>query len=413
MRNILIVIRHEALNMLGRRSFWFMTFLFPAFIILVSFGSQLLAQNAFEESSSQGFSDLISGHTGPAIGYVDQAGIITQLPASIPNGLLQQYPDVAAAQAALNAGQLKQYYVIPADFVKTGKMELVDTKFSPFNTFTGKSIFEFIVNLNLAGNADLANAIQSPTYSVITKALGPQTGQSTDEAAKFFVPFAVMFVFFFVITMSSGFMLQSVTKEKENRTVEVLLMSVRPRELMLGKVIGLGLVALLQMAIWIGAGYGIAGQGGSLMGLAVGSITLPPGFVVWAVLYFLFGYLLYSSALGALGALAPNAREGAQFTFIFMLPLMIPLWLANTFIQTPNDGLSVFLSLFPLTAPTSMLTRLAAAGSVPFEQLLIGLIGLAITAYLFVMLSARFFRADTLLASGSLNLRRIVSAIRR
>jgi ABC-2 type transport system permease protein len=116
--------------------------------------------------------------------------------------------------------------------------------------------------------------------------------------------------------------------------------------------------------------------------------------------------------LGAIGALAPTAREGAQFTFVVILPLMIPLWLNNVFTQTPNGGLATFLSLFPLTAPTSMVTRLAAGG-VPAWQPAVGLVGLAATTYVFVLLSARFFRADTLLSSASLQWRRIVQEFKR
>jgi ABC-2 type transport system permease protein len=407
MRNTLIVIKHEARTTLGRRSFWIMTFLFPALIIGMSFGSQILARNSFQDNQQK---DILSGGTAmPSIGYVDQAGLIKQLPPGFPQGLLRAYPDQAGAQAALGAGQLQQYYLVPADFLKSGKLVVVDSKFTPFSTFTGSFLFNYIVNLNLVGDPSLATVVDNPMATVQAHSLAPQGAK--DEAASFFVPFAALFIFFFVITMSSGFMLQSVTKEKENRTVEILLISLNPRELMLGKVIGLGLVALLQMAIWLGASYYLTGQGSALLNLAAGSITLPPGFIVWALLYFILGFLLYASALGALGALAPNTREGAQFTFIVMLPLLLPVWLANALIQTPESPLSLFLSLFPLTAPTSMITRLAA-GEVPIEQILIGLAGLAITTYLFVLLAARFFRADTLLSTSSLSLRRILSTLR-
>jgi ABC-2 type transport system permease protein len=139
---------------------------------------------------------------------------------------------------------------------------------------------------------------------------------------------------------------------------------------------------------------------------------LPAGFLMWALLYFVQGYLLYASVLGAIGALSPSAREGSQVTFIVLLPLMIPLWMSNMLIQAPNDGAAIFFSLFPLTAPTSMITRLAA-GPVPIEQLVIGLVLLAATTYGLIALSARFFRADTLLAMNSLNFRRIVQELRR
>lgn len=136
-------------------------------------------------------------------------------------------------------------------------------------------------------------------------------------------------------------MLQSVTKEKENRTVEILLVSLRPRELMSGKILGLGVVALLQVVIWAGGGLLV------LKSNPLSGVTLPDGFLIWALPYFILGYLLYASILGAIGALVPSAREGAQFTFIVMLPLMLPLWLSNIFIESPNEPVSVFFHLVP------------------------------------------------------------------
>ena len=211
-------------------------------------------------------------------------------------------------------------------------------------------------------------------------------------------------------------MLRSVSREKENYTVEVLLVSLRPRELMLGKVLGLGTVALLQMGIWLGGSFLTLQRGDSFLatlGISLaGASTFPPGFLVWSILYFLLGYILYASLLGAIGALTPNARETGQFTFIALLPLMIPVWIGNAFVQTPHSALATALSLFPLTAPTAMLPRLVTGG-VPGWQPVVGLIGLAITAYGFVLLSARFFRADTLLSGASLTWRRFVEEFKK
>ena len=92
--------------------------------------------------------------------------------------------------------------------------------------------------------------LDDPTARVKTQAAGPAGEAGDDGFGSFGVPFAVLMIFYLVITMTGGFMLQSVTKEKENRTIEVLLLSLRPRDLMLGKILGLGVIALLQMAVW-------------------------------------------------------------------------------------------------------------------------------------------------------------------
>jgi len=174
--------------------------------------------------------------------------------------------------------------------------------------------------------------------------------------------------------------------------------------------VGLGVVALLQMTIWFGSSSLILQQGNPILqtlGITLTQgLSLPRGFVIWAVLYLLLGYILYASMLGAIGALAPNSRETGQFTFITLLPLMIPMWMNMIFITSPNGELATILSLFPLTAPTSMLPRLANGG-VPLWQPIVSVFGLAVATYFFVLLAARFFRADTLLSSASLNWQRL------
>jgi ABC-2 type transport system permease protein len=138
------------------------------------------------------------------------------------------------------------------------------------------------------------------------------------------------------------------------------------------------------------------------------NFQLPSGFLVWGILYFLAGYLTYASLMAAIGALAPTAREGSQFTFIALLPLMAPVMINYIFIQHPNATLAIFLSIFPLTAPTAMLTRMAAT-NVPTWQALLGLGLLAATAYIFISLAARFFKADNLLSGASIQWKRLVS----
>lgn len=409
MRNIRLVIKHEILTTLSKRSYWLTTILLPLAMLAFTLLPQFIAKRAVEENSLE---TLLAPQQVEAIGYVDQAGIIDRLPPSLPAGLLAAFPDEASAQAALAAGQVDRYYVITADFLESGDLIMVDRILSVIAGESRARLMEFVINYNLVGDENLAMLLLDPTPQVASQPLAAQgsTGPGADSLLGYMVPFAVMFILFFTITMSAGYMLQSVAAEKENRTAEVLLLSLRPVELMMGKVLGLGAVALLQIGIWLGVGLLLLNRGPSLVA-ATGSVTLPAGFVVWAVLYFVLGYLLYSSALGALGALAPGVREGSQFTFFFLLPLMVPLWLNTAFIQSPNGTLATVLSLFPLTAPTSMVTRLAS-GTVPGWQPLVGLAILAATTYLFVLLAARFFRADTLLSQASLDWRRIVTVMR-
>jgi ABC-2 type transport system permease protein len=408
MRNVALVIRHEIVTTLGKRSFWIMTILFPLAIMALNIGTQLMARNSGGGEQAAGSE---GGSGQKAIGYVDHAGLIVRLPPSLPLGSVQAFADEASAQQALQSGAIASYYILPADWIQTGKVIAVEKEFNITSGPVGASVLEYVVNYNVLGDESRAALVLNPTPRLEDHALVAQTTRDESSPLTFLVPYAVMFIFFFSLTMSGGFMLQSVTKEKENRVVEVLLLSLRPREMMLGKVLGLAVVALLQMAVWLGMGGLALDQAKQLLQQAA-SFALPRGFFVWALLYFLLGYLLYTSMLGAIGALAPSIREGTQFTFVAMLPLMLPLFMNVAFTEAPDGPLATALSLFPLTAPTAMITRLST-GVVPFWQAALGLIGLAVTTYVFVVLSAKFFRAETLLSTSGIGWRRIVEELKR
>jgi ABC-2 type transport system permease protein len=411
MRNILLVIKHEIKITIGKPSFWVMSILFPLFIVGINIGTQVVAQRAF--SNAQGEEVARQGRQ-PILAYVDEAGLIEHLPADVPAAMMVSYPSQAAAHAALAADEIDSYTLIASDYMQTGNLIVVQSRFSPLAD-TPEDVFEYVIDYNLIGDAALTAALTDPLSRVSEQSVAPETeeralSQGMDSLG-FIVPFAVMFIFFFLITMSGGYMLQSVSREKENRTVEVLLVSLNPRQVMLGKIIGLSAVALLQMLIWVGGGMLALGNIDRLIEGA-GAFQFPAGFLLFALLFFLLGYLMYASLMGAVGALAPSAKESGQLTFIVMLPLIIPLWFNQALLNSPNGTMAMIFSMLPFTAPVSMLTRLAVV-TVPLWQVLVSLAGLALTTYLMVILAARFFRADTLLSSEPIKRESIAKALRR
>lgn len=407
MRNVWLVVKHEIVTTISKKSFWLTTFLFPLLTLGFSLFPSLFTQDAVEEAQT------IAGAaspTAPAIGYVDLSGVMAQLPPDVPPERLPGFADEAAALAALEADQIAQYFVIAPDFSTSGSITAVAKDLAPITGEGQELLLRYAINYNLAGDATLARLVLRPAAQMDAHALAPQVKTQSTSMMGFLLPFAIMFILFFIITMTGGYMLQSVTKEKENRTAEVLLLSLRPRELMLGKVLGLGVVALAQMAIWMGGALLVAGGGLALLSLT-GAIKLSISFILLALVYFLLGYLLYASLLGAIGALAPTAREGGQFTFIIILPLLVPFYLNQAFAADPNGTLVTALSLIPLTAPTAMMARMSVV-AVPAWQIVLSVAGTAVTTYLLVLLSARFFRADTLLSTTSLSWKRIFGELR-
>ena len=409
MRNTMLVIKYEIITTLQKRSFWILTFVFPVFILLLSIGTQVIGSRAIEKAEEQESSIEYQANIANGIGIVDQSGLIQEIPIWMPEDFFIKYSDTASAEADLHAGLLRQYYLIPADFLETGSYSLFDREYQPLRSTNNAEIFEEVIFENLINQDELRLLLRNPTRNIQYHQIKPTLEPDKGNPLTYIVPFATLFIFFFTISTSSGFMLTSVTREKENRTAEILLVSIKPRELMLGKVIGLGCVALFQIGVWMTGAVFSLNRSTEIVDMA-SSYTLPPGFVIWGFLFFLLGYLLYASLLGAIGALAPNSREGGQFTFLIILPLLIPLWFNVAFTENPNGPIATFLILFPLTS-ISMMTRITST-TVPTWQILISLGGLALTTYLIVLLAAKFFQAETLLSFENLNIKRIFNAIK-
>jgi ABC-2 type transport system permease protein len=188
-----------------------------------------------------------------------------------------------------------------------------------------------------------------------------------------------------------------------------MLVTVTPRQLLGGKFIGLGLMGLLVNILWVGSAYGLMVLGGSTFQLPAG-FQLAPYILVWGVVYFLLGYAVYASLLGAVGAMLPNLRETSQATMVVILPMIIPLIFISVLIAQPNGLLAVGLSLFPLTAPVTMMLRLTII-TVPAWQLLLSVVILLLTAIFILRAAATMFRAQTMLSGHPLSLRNIYRMI--
>jgi ABC-2 type transport system permease protein len=368
-----------------------------------------------ETSSETAISEL------PAIGLLDDTGLLNRVPPGYPERFVR-YPDQATARAALEAGYIEQYVYIPADYVATGQVTVYDQDFQIVRGgdnlgvslgSEGDWLLRYLIEYNLTGDSQLILTLRNPTPGTLAEyhALAPrEQPQRDDEALAEVVSSVMPYIYYFLLIMGSNYLMRSVVAEKENRTAEVLLLSLHPRQLMVGKILAMSLVTLVQVVVWVGGGILILNRSADI--LQVASFSFPPGFVIWAILFLILGYLLYASVMAAAGAIAPTAREVGQVTLLLILPLMPTLMFGREFVAEPNGTLSLVLSLFPFSAPAAMVTRIAVA-EVPLWQILLSLAGLAVTAYIFVTLAGRFFRAGNLLAYTPFSLRRLATGWRK
>ena len=421
MRNIWLVIKHEVVTTLKRPSFWVMTFLMPALLLGLQIYSAIQDSDLDLGSADADKTEETSTTDMPVIGLVDEAGIIAEMPVDFPPDLFLPYADEATARAALEADEIEQYVHISADYVATGDVTVYDKDFrilasgenmgAAFHS-ANEWMLAYLINLNLTGDAQLVSVLRDPVPAANAERHIVNPPVETDESVRALgeiVARVMPYMFYFILLVGSSYLLRSVAAEKENRTVEVLLLSLHPRQLMMGKILGLSAVTLVQLGIWLGGGMLILNRGAAL--LDVSGFTFPAGFIVWAILFLVLGFLLFASVMAAAGAIAPTAREGNQVTWLLIIPLMPTLMFSQLFVEEPNNPLTLVLSLFPFSAPSAMLTRLAV-GEVPLWQIIVSLTGLALTTYLMVVLAGRFFRASNLLSDAPFNWRRLATGWR-
>ncbi len=399
--------RHEFLGLVSRPVFWFgiigVPLLTGVVIAIVIATSGVATAAAVESRQKAG---------GKPIGVVDGMGRVGPV---LPDGGWRLFPGEPAARTALDRAEIDQFFVVPLDYVTAGGVRVVARQFNLLDSAETTERFAAILKDALVADTSLAKRLAKPVaLSSRTRAAPTRTGPGTVSADPGgFSPLGIGMAIVLMTTLltASSFLMQTITTEKENRVIEVLMSSVSPVQLMVGKIMGLGLVGFAQLALWLGSALSGLNVARSVPYVSSLLATITPALIAWLVVYFVLAYLIYASLMGGLGALMPGSREAAQYTFFVIVPILIPVYINSALASQPTGGLSVFLSMFPFTAPTAMPMRMAQT-AVPEWQLLVTALGMAVTAVVALVGSARVFRAQTLLSGSKPTLRQIARALR-
>ena len=252
---------------------------------------------------------------------------------------------------------------------------------------------------------------------------------STEVAS--FVGYALGFLIYFMLMIYGVMVMRGVMEEKMNRIVEVIVSSVRPFQLMLGKIMGIGAVGLTQFILWgILTMVGLFGvmlvfgpeagamadvqaapapeidpeQINAIIEQALSVFTL--GNILLFIFYFLGGYLIYGSLFAAVGAAVDTQEDSQQLTLPVMLPLILPTLFMANILQNPNGGIAKFFSMFPLFSPTVMMMRRVST-DVPWWELLISVVGVVIGFVGAVWLAGRIYRIGILMYGKKVRLREL------
>jgi ABC-2 type transport system permease protein len=387
MNKTFLIFRHEFLHTLRRTGFIIMTFIVPLLALL-----------------GIGAYHVISGAIKPSveithIGYVDTVGGFSQ-DTSQGKIELQPFESVDKANQGLTNNVIKGYIVISQDYLNTGMMNYytLEKQLAPPNDIVS-AIKNFLSSNLLSGKVPPSTiALVEAPLNMISVRL-TETGAVSPEQGGFsnlLVPGLFSLLLYLSIIISSSYLIQGLGDEKENRLIEVLLSSVSVRELLVGKVLGLGAAGLVQVVIWVISTPFIVGLASSSIGGFFANLQVGPTFLVLCLVYFILGYLLFATISMAVGAVSPSAREGQQFATIFTLPAVAPLWFSSAIMLFPNNPVWVALTIFPITAPVTLMLRLGST-AVPAWQITVSVIVLAVTIVGGLLLTVRVVRTYLLM----------------
>lgn len=434
-----LIINREYSTRVRKKSFIIMSLLMPVGMILLMALPTLIAMVGQTEASKIAVIDRTQRY-GQAL--TDDS--------SATYSLLAADTDEDSLRAAYEAGGFDAYMVIGGRPDVKDSVRLYSQSTLPMETVshTEDDLREALrreIMDNYEGHSaeldSLFERVNDATARVTTISIADDGTESEDSAAVGAVValVAAMLIYMFVITTGSMVM-QGVMEEKTNRIVEVLVSSVRPFELMMGKIIGIALVALTQLAIWIVLGVALMACAASIFAPeaaavassvatdpAVASSVADPGMVseIMAklqavnfvqiislfVVYFLFGYLLYASLFAICGAAMDSPQDGSQLTLIVVIPLFAAIYIAIHTMQDPSSQLSFWSSLFPFTSPIIMMARLPFG--VPAWEIALSLVLLIGTFVLFTWIAARIYRVGILMYGKKVTFGEIIKWFRQ
>jgi len=328
---------------------------------------------------------------------------------------LRRYPTEDAGRTAVLEGEASAVYVFTERWVENADVLALLPERGAMSValFPGKLAVARLVRKSMAAPsiadpttlARLLSVMETTEETVRDPNAEPgeESENGLDQGIAMVLP--VLFASFFSLSIfvASGYLLDGIGEEKENRVLEVLLASLTPEELLLGKILGLGAAGLLQTSVLLVLGL--------VPMLAMGALSLGVGTIAAMAICATLGYMEYAAVMAASGAVAGNRQEGRQISAVFTLTASSPMFVLPVFMAAADGGVATFLSLFPPTAPMAMTMRLGL-GDVPMWQFGLSVFGMGLCAWLSWRVGSRIFRVAILLTGARPPLHRIWEWVR-
>jgi len=438
MRKILVVVRRELSARIRTKAFIISTILLPIFFIAVSVLPALLSSSGNRTSRV-----AIVDASGSDLGAAVAAGLASQKLVSdtggppryelrrvtvAPGGAARTRDSLMAHVGTNPQGDpqsLDGVLVLNDSTLRTGRLEYFGSNTSALESM-GRlegSVSKVLMTTRLEGagiNPALMLGAMTPANLRTVKV---SDGKATDQsgATSFLIAYFMGFVLYITMIIYGQQTLTSVIEEKTNRIMEILVSSLRPFQMMLGKILGVGLTGLLQLTIWVGSIFLLTHERAHLAGVlhvtpeAMQQLpipSMPADLLVVFLLYFILGFLLYGSLYAAVGSMFNTPQEAQQVAMFVQMAIMIGFFALFAVIKDPTGGLGVTMSFIPFFSPFIMPARWSLT-SVPVYEVVISL-GLSLVGLLAVAwLAGRIYRTGILMYGKKPSLREVFRWVAR
>lgn len=308
--------------------------------------------------------------------------------------------------------QIDGYLWVTPEAIQERKVQYVSRSSADFLEVgaLGAALRFAIMKQRLAARGSSGEELEELVKPLDIETIDATRGKTSGQTV-FLTAFLLMMTLYTTVLMYGVSVMRSILEEKTSRVVEVMLSSVTAKEMMAGKILGVGAVGLTQIGIW--AAVGLVVSGPSLLALRGGKagIEISPTAAVFFGVFFLLGYLLYSTMCAALGAMVNSEQEAQQMQFPIVLPMVLSLVMIPYLIRQPDAPLSVIVSMIPFCAPLVMYLRIVVQQPPAWQiALCIGI--MLATIYGMLVLSARIYRVGILMYGKRPTLPEIVKWIR-
>jgi ABC-2 type transport system permease protein len=443
MNKTLLILKHEYLKRVKKKSFIILTLLVPflfagmfALIIFLSINNDKKERTiaVFDESS------LFLNELG-------EEGMTKYV--FIPK---EEYERI---KSNLKGSEFYALLFIPGDIYTNNRAQLFSEKQVPFELTEQiqQKLSSYIENdkrqkiIDETGIPDLEQRLANTRTTIRLNTLKiSQTGetQKSSSVIAFIASYAMGIIIYFFVFMYGAMVMRGVMEEKKSRIIEVIISSVKPVELMAGKIFATALVGLTQVAIWIAMGVAVlipaqafltpqsaqqvsqsimesqqqmnsavaqAAENNKVLEVIemISNLNLP--LIIFAfVFYFLVGYLLYSSLLGAIGAAVDNDEDAQQMVFPVTIPLILSIMVLFSIAKSPEGPVAFWFSIIPLTSPVAMMARIPYG--IPLWELLLSMSLLVLTTIGVIAAAAKIYRVGLLMYGKKVNLKELIKWLR-